>query len=52
MPLPPYQRRVCRLLATERVNKGEQYVAGGSALNEILAAPRFSHDVALNSMFF
>jgi len=47
MPLTPYQRRVCRLLAAERVNNGERYVAGGAALNEILAAPRVSHDVDL-----
>jgi len=47
MPLTPYQRRVCRLLAAERVTHGERYVAGGAALNEILAAPRVSHDVDL-----
>jgi len=47
MPLTPYQRHVCRLLAAERVTKGERYVAGGAALNEILAAPRVSHDVDL-----
>ena len=47
MPLTAYQRRVCRLLAAERVSRGERYVAGAAALNELLAAPRVSHDVDL-----
>lgn len=47
MPLTAYQRRVCRLLAAERASRGERYVAGGAALNELLAAPRISHDVDL-----
>ena len=47
MPLNPYQRRVCRLLAAERVRSGERYIAGGAALNEMLAAPRLSHDLDL-----
>jgi hypothetical protein len=47
MPLTDYQRRVCRLLAAERVSRGERYIAGGAALNEMLAAPRVSHDVDL-----
>ncbi len=47
MPLTEYQRRVCRLLAAERIARGERYVAGGAALNEWLAAPRISHDVDL-----
>lgn len=47
MALTDYQRRVCRLLAAERVARGERYVAGGAALNEILASPRVSHDVDL-----
>jgi hypothetical protein len=38
MPLTDYQRRVCRLLAGERVAQGERYVAGGAALNELLKA--------------
>jgi hypothetical protein len=29
------------------MRRGESYVAGGSALNEILGAPRLSHDVDL-----
>ena len=47
MPLTEYQRRVCRLLAAERVACGERYIAGGAALSEILASPRVSHDVDL-----
>ena len=47
MPLTPYQRRVCRLLAAERVSSGEHYIAGGAALNEMLAAPRLSQDIDL-----
>ena len=47
MPLTAYQRSVCRLLAAERVSRGERYVAGGAALNELLMAPRVSQDVDL-----
>ena len=47
MPLTEYQRRVCRLLASERVAQGESYIAGGAALNELLTASRVSHDVDL-----
>ncbi len=47
MSLTEYQRSVCRLLAAERVARGERYVAGGAALNEILASARVSHDVDL-----
>lgn len=47
MPLTDYQRRVCRLLAGERVAQGERYVAGGAALNELLKSTRLSHDVDL-----
>ena len=36
MSLTDYQRRVCRLLAAERIARGERYVAGGAALNELL----------------
>jgi len=47
MPLTEYQRRVCRILASERVASGERYVAGGAALNELLKSARLSHDVDL-----
>jgi hypothetical protein len=47
MALTPLQRRVCRLLADERKRSGESYVAGGVALNEVLAGGRRSRDVDL-----
>lgn len=47
MPLTVFQREVCRILAAERIARGERYVAGGSALNELLKSPRVSHDIDL-----
>lgn len=47
MALTAFQRDVCRTLAETRRRLGESYVAGGSALNELLAAPRVSRDVDL-----
>lgn len=47
MALTPFQRKLCRLLAEQRIASGESYVAGGVALNEILGAPRLSRDIDL-----
>ncbi len=47
MSLTEYQRAVCRTLANERMARGEQYVAGGAALNELLKTARRSYDVDL-----
>jgi len=47
MALTNFQRSVCRLVARSRIASGESYVAGGAALNEVLAAPRLSRDVDL-----
>lgn len=47
MALTPLQRRVCRLLADQRRQGGESYVAGGGALNELLGGSRRSRDVDL-----
>jgi hypothetical protein len=47
MALTEFQKRVCRLLARHRIASGESYVAGGSALNELIAAPRISRDIDL-----
>lgn len=47
MPLTEYQRNVCRILAAERVARGERYVGGGAALNELLKSSRLSRDVDL-----
>jgi hypothetical protein len=47
MALTEFQKRVCRLIARHRIASGESYVAGGSALNELIAAPRISRDIDL-----
>jgi hypothetical protein len=44
MALTEFQKRVCRLLARHRIASGESYVAGGSALNELIAAASISRD--------
>ncbi len=47
MPLTEQQRRICRLIAENRIASGESYVAGGAALSELLQAQRVSRDVDL-----
>jgi hypothetical protein len=47
MAITQFQRAVCRILAETRIASGESYVAGGVALNEMLAAPRRSRDIDL-----
>ncbi len=47
MALTELQRTVARLLADQRIAVGESYVAGGAALNEILASPRISRALDL-----
>jgi hypothetical protein len=47
MALTSFQRSVCRLLAGNRLRSGESYVAGGTALNTLLRAPRLSRDIDL-----
>ena len=47
MALTDFQRRICRLIAGQRIASGESYVAGGVALNEFLASPRLSRDIDL-----
>lgn len=47
MALTPFQLRVCRVLAEQRRASGESYVAGGVALNELLAGTRRSRDIDL-----
>ena len=47
MALTELQRAICRLLADRRRRSGESYVAGGAALNQLLAAPRLSNDIDL-----
>ena len=45
MALTDLQRRICRLLAQNRIASGESYIAGGVALNELMAASRISRDI-------
>lgn len=47
MAVTGFQASVLRLLAGQRRECGESYVAGGVALNVLLAAPRRSHDIDL-----
>lgn len=47
MALTALQRDVCQLLAEQRRQSGESYVAGGVALNELLAGVRRSRDIDL-----
>ena len=47
MALTDFQRTICRLLADHRIASGESYVAGGVALNEMIAASRTSRDIDL-----
>ena len=47
MAITDEQRAICRLLAHARVERGESYVAGGVALNELLGGARVSRDVDL-----
>jgi hypothetical protein len=47
MALTEFQRIVCRLIAKNRIESGESYLAGAAALNELLRAPRISRDVDL-----
>ena len=47
MALTDFQRTICRLLADHRISSGESYVAGGVALNEIMATSRISRDIDL-----
>jgi len=47
MAITDFQRGICRLVAQSRVERGESYVAGGVALNTLLAAERVSRDIDL-----
>ncbi|MBT3378744.1 MAG: hypothetical protein HN742_21530 [Lentisphaerae bacterium] len=47
MAVTAFQTGVLRLLAAQRRERGESYVAGGVALNALLAAPRRSRDIDL-----
>ena len=47
MAVTRFQGAVLSLLADDRRRRGESYVAGGVALNVVLAAPRRSRDIDL-----
>lgn len=47
MALTEFQRTVCRVIARNRQDAGESYVAGGVALNLATGASRLSHDIDL-----
>ncbi len=47
MALTALQRRVCRLIANQRIGAGERYVAGGTALAALRVTRRVSRDIDL-----
>lgn len=47
MALTGFQRSVCRLIARNRLERGESYVAGGTALNLLAGGGRISRDIDL-----
>ena len=47
MALTEFQRTICRLIARQRLETGESYVAGGVALNTLTGAARISRDIDL-----
>lgn len=47
MALTVFQRSLCRLIAANRTENGESYVAGGVALNAVTGGARISRDVDL-----
>ena len=40
-----FQAEILKRIARSRIDGGQTYVAGGLALNHVLAAPRLSHDI-------
>jgi hypothetical protein len=47
MALTDYQRGILALLAAERIERQESYLAGGAALTAAVASPRISRDIDL-----
>lgn len=47
MAITSFQRGICRLVARNRIERGESYVAGGVALNTLISAARVSRDIDL-----
>jgi hypothetical protein len=47
MALTAFQRTLCRLIAQQRRDSGESYIAGGVALNDATGTDRLSRDIDL-----
>jgi hypothetical protein len=47
MGVTPYQRAICKLIAANRMQTDQAYIAGGVALNLLLDTPRVSMDIDL-----
>ncbi len=47
MAVTGFQQAICRLIAANRVDRGEAYVAGGVALNLLTGGRRLSRDIDL-----
>lgn len=47
MALTEFQRNICRVIAQSRLDSGESYVAGASALNSYTGLHRVSRDIDL-----
>jgi len=47
MALTGFQQAICRLIAADRLEQGEAYVAGGVALNLLTGGRRISRDIDL-----
>jgi hypothetical protein len=47
MALTEFQQALCRLIAANRLEQGEAYVAGGVAFNLLTAGRRISRDIDL-----
>ena len=47
MAITSFQREICRLIAANRIEQGESYVAGGVALNLLTEGRRISRDIDL-----
>ncbi|MFA6241676.1 MAG: hypothetical protein WC655_12160 [Candidatus Hydrogenedentales bacterium] len=45
MALTEFQRTICHLIARNRIESGESYIAGGVALNAVTSGERLSRDI-------
>jgi hypothetical protein len=47
MALTEFQPTICRLIARQRLESGESYIAGAVALNTLTGSTRISRDIDL-----